>query len=246
MWIGLFSDIHANREALEASLQHARGSGVGRFIFLGDHVGYGADPCFAVDTVMREVEHGAVALQGNHDAAIFNGTGGMNSIAAEAIKWTWPRLDTAQREFLTQLPLTFEEGNKLFVHASAHAPERWEYVTDVSAASRSFMATRAQATFCGHVHIPELFHLSKTGNLSEFEPRRTLKFRCSRKGAGSLSSALSDNRAITIRPPATAHSIRKRNVLVYVRVPYDSETAARKVRDAGLPSILGDRLIEGV
>jgi predicted phosphodiesterase len=79
MWIGLFSDIHANREALEASLQHARGSGVGRFIFLGDYVGYGADPCFAVDTVMREVEHGAVALQGNHDAAIFNGTGGMNS-----------------------------------------------------------------------------------------------------------------------------------------------------------------------
>ena len=246
MWIGLFSDIHANREALEASLQHARGSGVGRFIFLGDYVGYGADPCFAVDTVMREVEHGAVALQGNHDAAIFNGTAGMNSIAAEAIEWTRPRLDTTQREFLTQLPLTFEEGNKLFVHASAHAPGRWEYVTDVSAASRSFMATRAQATFCGHVHIPELFHLSKTGNLSEFEPLQDVEiplFSQRRWLAviGSIGQPRDNN-------PAACYGALdpERNVLVYVRVPYDSEAAARKVRDAGLPSILSDRLIEGV
>ena len=73
MWIGLFSDIHANREALEASLDHARRSGISRFIFLGDYVGYGADPGFAVDTVMREVERGAVALLGNHDAAIADG-----------------------------------------------------------------------------------------------------------------------------------------------------------------------------
>ena len=82
MWVGLFSDIHANREALEASLDHARGSGISRFIFLGDYVGYGADPGFVVDTLMREVEHGAVAIQGNHDAAIVSGTGGMNSIAS--------------------------------------------------------------------------------------------------------------------------------------------------------------------
>ena len=53
MWIGLFSDIHANREALEACLSHARANCIARFIFLGDYVGYGADPGFAVDTVMR-------------------------------------------------------------------------------------------------------------------------------------------------------------------------------------------------
>ena len=56
MWIGLFSDIHANREALEACLGHARDKGITRFIFLGDYVGYGADPGFVVDTVRREVE----------------------------------------------------------------------------------------------------------------------------------------------------------------------------------------------
>ena len=62
MWIGLLSDIHANREALEATLDHARLAGISRFVFLGDYVGYGADPGYVVDTVMREVEAGAVAL----------------------------------------------------------------------------------------------------------------------------------------------------------------------------------------
>ena len=36
-----------------------------------------------------------------------------------------------------------------------------------------------------------------------------------------------------------------RNVLIYVRVPYDNETAARKVRDAGLAAIFSHRLLEG-
>ena len=96
MWIGLFSDIHANREALEACLSHARGNGITRFIFLGDYVGYGADPGFAVDTVLREVENGATALLGNHDDAIASGTDGMNAVAAAAIDWTRSQLTAAQ------------------------------------------------------------------------------------------------------------------------------------------------------
>ena len=33
--------------------------------------------------------------------------------------------------------------------------------------------------------------------------------------------------------------------LTYVRVPYDVETAARKIRDAGLPPFLAARLASG-
>ena len=51
MRIALLSDIHANREALTACLEHARANGVERYVFLGDYVGYGADPGFVVDTV---------------------------------------------------------------------------------------------------------------------------------------------------------------------------------------------------
>jgi diadenosine tetraphosphatase ApaH/serine/threonine PP2A family protein phosphatase len=245
MWIGLFSDIHANREALEASLAHARAAGISRFIFLGDYVGYGADPAFAVDTVMREVDAGAVALLGNHDAAISTGTGGMNHIAAEAIDWTRPRLDRTQSEFLNRLPLTFEDGNRLFVHASANAPERWEYIISIESASRSFLATRAQATFCGHVHVPELFHLSPTGKLAGFQPVQAVEIPllAQRRWSAVIGSV---GQPRDYNPAACYGALdTERNILVYVRVPYDNETAARKVRDAGLPLLLSSRLIEG-
>lgn len=245
MWIGLFSDIHANREALEASFDHARRAGIGRFIFLGDYVGYGADPGFAVDTVMREVEGGAVALLGNHDAAIASGTAGMNYIAAEAIEWTRPKLNATQREFLAQLPLTFDEGKRLFVHASAYAPERWDYITSVESASRSFLATQAQATFCGHVHVPELYHLSPTGKLAGFLPVQAVEIPllAHRRWLAVIGSV---GQPRDYNPAACYGALdTERNVLIYVRVPYDNETAARKVREAGLPQILSHRLIEG-
>ena len=246
MWIGLFSDIHANREALEASLEHARRAGISRFIFLGDYVGYGADPAFAVDTVMREVEAGAVALLGNHDAAISTGTGGMNRIAAEAIDWTRPRLDRTQSEFLTRLPLTFEDGNRLYVHASANAPECWEYIISIESAARSFRATRAQATLCGHVHVPQLYHLSPTGEVAGFQPVQAVEIplpvqRRWLAVIGSVGQPRDDN-------PAACYGAldTERNVLIYVRVTYDNETAARKIREAGLPEFLSQRLIAGV
>ena len=208
-------------------------------------VGYGADPGFAVDTNMREVDAGAAALLGNHDDAIASGSIGMNSVAAEALDWTRIQLNSAQREFLTQLPLTFEEGQRLFVHASAHAPEHWEYVTSVESASRNFMATRAQSTFCGHVHVPALFHLSPTEKIAGFEPVQSVEIPllAPRRWVAVLGSV---GQPRDYNPAACYGALDvERNVLIYVRVPYDNETAARKVRDAGLPKILSHRLIEG-
>lgn len=245
MWIGLLSDIHANREALEVTLDHARRAGIGRFIFLGDYVGYGADPGFVVDTIMREAETGAVALLGNHDAAIAGGATGMNPVAAEAIEWTRPRLNATQREFLARLPLTFEDDGRMFVHASAYAPERWDYVTDSSAASRSFRATDAHSTFCGHVHVPELFYLSSTGKISGFQPVQAVEIPllANRRWLAVLGSI---GQPRDYNPAACYGALDvERNTLTYVRVPYDNETAARKIREAGLPKILSDRLIAG-
>ena len=70
MRIALFTDIHSNREALTACLAHAHGNTIDRHVFLGDYVGYGADPGWVVDTIRGEVERGAVALTGNHDCQL--------------------------------------------------------------------------------------------------------------------------------------------------------------------------------
>ena len=66
----VITDLHANRQALEAVLADARSKGVRHFAFLGDLVGYGADPAWVVDTVSDLVQNaGAIAVKGNHDEA---------------------------------------------------------------------------------------------------------------------------------------------------------------------------------
>ena len=245
MRIALLTDIHGNREALSACLEHARRSDVGRLVFLGDYVGYGADPGWVVDTVKSEVERGAIAILGNHDAALSTGTEGMNEQAAEAIDWTRAQLDTAQRDFLAGLPLQINDANRLYVHANAFAPEAWGYVTDLYSASRSIIATPAHVTFCGHIHVPALYHMSMTGKFASFDPvdRVEIPLSSHRRWLaviGSVGQPRDHN-------PAACYAMLddERNVLTYVRVPYDIESAARKIRDAGLPIALSYRLFEG-
>ena len=154
--------------------------------------------------------------------------------------------DCSRRDFLARLPLTFEEDRRLFVHASAHAPRHWDYVTSIESASRSFLATRAQATFCGHVHVPALFDLSPTGKITGFEPAQSVEIPllAQRRWVAVLGSV---GQPRDYNPSACYCALDvERNVLTYVRVPYDNETAARKIREAGLPEILSDRLIEGL
>src|ERR1022692_3145694 len=100
MRIALMTDIHGNREALEACLDHAAQNGVGRYVYLGDYAGYGADPGWVIDTVMDHVARGAIAILGNHDAAVLTDTEEIGRAAAAAIDWTRTQLDARQRAFL--------------------------------------------------------------------------------------------------------------------------------------------------
>jgi diadenosine tetraphosphatase ApaH/serine/threonine PP2A family protein phosphatase len=245
MRIALLTDIHGNREALAACLEHARRHDVGRLVFLGDYVGYGADPVWVIDTVRSEVERGAVAVLGNHDAAVLTGPAGMNDLAAEAIEWTSAQLDQGQRDFIAALPLSVTDADRLYVHANAYAPGGWDYVTDLYSASRSIIATRAHVTFCGHIHIPALYHMSATGKFASFDPvdRVEIPLSSHRRWLaiiGSVGQPRDHN-------PAACYAVldAERSVLTYIRVPYDIETAARKIRDAGLPIALARRLFEG-
>jgi diadenosine tetraphosphatase ApaH/serine/threonine PP2A family protein phosphatase len=245
MRIALLSDIHGNREALAACLEHARRADIGRFVFLGDYVGYGADPGWVVDTLAAEVARGAVAVLGNHDSAVLTDTAGMNDQAAEAIDWTRMQISAAQREFLASLPLSVTEDDRLYVHANAYAPGAWDYVTDLYSASRSIIATRAHVTFCGHIHVPALYHMSMTGKFASFDPvdRVEIPLSSHRRWLaviGSVGQPRDYN-------PAACYAVLdvERSVLTYIRVPYDVESAARKIREAGLPVNLSDRLFEG-
>ena len=93
MKLALFADVHSNLEAITACLNHAQALGADRFAFLGDMVGYGADPVAVLDMVEQYAAKGAVVVLGNHDAAaIGRPVGAMNSGAQAAIDWTRSQL----------------------------------------------------------------------------------------------------------------------------------------------------------
>jgi len=243
--IALFTDIHGNREAFEACLAHAGRRTIDRYVFLGDYVGYGADPGFIVDTVRGFVARGAVALLGNHDSAAIGAPERMNDEATLAIEWTRRQLDSNQLDFLARLSLQVEEDDRLYVHASAAAPARWDYVIDERAAGRSLQATDAAQTFCGHTHVPALFYFTTAGKIAGFDPDAGVAMPLMRKRRWlAVIGAVGQPRD---RNPAACYALYDDAVrtLTYVRVPYDIESAARKIRDAGLPPFLSARLALG-
>ncbi|HTN66163.1 MAG TPA: metallophosphoesterase family protein [Burkholderiaceae bacterium] len=246
MLLAILTDLHANREALSACLAHARERGAQRYAFLGDLVGYGADPAWVVDTVMDHVGQGAIAVQGNHDLAVAQAPSKhMHQEARKVIEWTRARLDASQLQFLERLPLTQEMGDILFVHASAAEPQHWEYISGTLEAIKSMQATRCRVTFCGHVHEPALYNLSMTGKISSFVP------------TGDSSIPLGTTRRWLVIPgavgqprdgnPAACYALYDDTThdLTYFRVPYDHESAAAKIREAGLPPSLANRLEHG-
>ncbi|WP_407155374.1 metallophosphoesterase family protein [Bradyrhizobium sp. STM 3557] len=245
MLLALFSDVHANRPAFAACLEAARVRGAERFICLGDIVGYGADPEWSVETVMELVAQGGLAVRGNHDNAIGSPSESMNADAQAAIDWTRGRLSTAHRQFLAALPMSVEDEDRLYVHSEASSPTRWRYVQSTPDAARSMIATTAQVTFCGHIHRPALYSLSATAKMTSFVPTsnapvQLLRGRQWLAVAGSVGQPRDGDPAASFLTFDT--STRQ---VTYCRVPYDVETAARRILDSGLPPWLAERLILG-
>lgn len=246
MKLALIADLHANREAVEAVLAHALGQGAQRFAFLGDFVGYGADPGWVVDRVREHIAAGAIAVMGNHDEAAVRGP--RPSMVADArlvVEWTRSRLSSEQLDFLAALPMSVTDGELLFVHANAHAPADWAYIVGQAEAVRSLQASTRRFTFCGHVHEPRLFHMTGSGKSGSFVPVPGVPIPLSPQRRwlaipGSCGQPRDGN-------PAACYAIFEIDsaTLTFHRVPYDHETAAAEVRAAGLPESLAARLIDG-
>lgn len=245
MLLAIFSDIHANRQAFSACLGFARARGAERMICLGDYVGYGADPEWAVETVMDLVDRGAMAIRGNHDNAIGTPTESMNAVAQAAIEWTRGRLSASQRRFLADLPLALEEDDRLYVHSEASNPAKWRYVQDTLGAARSIVATDAHVTFCGHIHIPALYSMSSTAKMTSFVPISGVPVQL--LGGRRWLAVLGSVGQPRDGDPAASFAMfeTKAKEITYCRVPYDVEAAAARIRENGLPHWLADRLLVG-
>ena len=225
--IAVISDVHSNLEALQEVLACVQGVEV---YCLGDVVGYGANPNEVVELLRkREI----LTVMGNHDyAAVTGDTGKFNPRAAMAAWWTKKELLGPNLAFLTSLPkerrVTLGKASGYLTHGSPD-DTMWEYVDpDTHSQLFGYYLTKLRVRFIGlgHSHVPFIS-----------EEREGIVF-----NPGSVGQPRDgDKRASYSIVSLSRGSIKVENF----RVSYDYEAAASKIRAAGLPTQLADRLAYG-
>ena len=253
----VISDIHANLEALEATLQ-AAGS-YDRALVLGDLVGYGADPNAVIDLV-RSLP-AAEIIRGNHDkvGAGVGGVEGFNHLARQAIEWTATALTEENRAWLAALPQgpAIIDDRTEICHGTPFDED--VYVFDDMDALRSLNAARRPLCLFGHTHVPAVFTLGDP-RAADPEPRGRfsleldtaapvagLPFRLDLDGpsrylvnCGAVGQPRDgDPRAAYGLLDMDAHSV------TIMRTEYDIAAAQAKIVAAGLPEVLAHRLSMG-
>lgn len=233
MRIAIISDIHSNLEALNSAFEAIDAQHADDIICLGDIVGYGASPNECVSLVRSRC---SMILQGNHDAAAVDlSVANQFTLNAQlSAIWTFGTLLPENKDFLRSLPQMKPRGDILFSHASPFEPEEWHYVISEFDTREAFQAFTERICFIGHSHIPVIFsELGKVYTISELG-----RFIVN---VGSIGQPRDAN-------PNLSFGIFDTEPWSYqnMRVKYDVDAAAEKIRKAGLPRALAERLYQGM
>lgn len=237
MKLAVISDVHANLEALEAVLADVDAQGVRGIACLGDFVGYGASPNECIDRLASRIEQ---AVVGNHDVAALGRIrlGDFNNDAATAARWTGQQLTAAHRAWLERLPYQASWRGARLVHASPLAPEEWHYVLSAVDAEEEMRAFDEALCFIGHSHFPGTF--GDDGHGAQYTRAPEVKVL---EGHRYLVNVPSVGQPRDGDPRAGWQLWDQEScTLTQRRVAYDVESAMRRIREAGLPAFLADRL----
>jgi len=239
MRFAIFSDIHANYEALTAVLNDSRNLSCTHHVCLGDIVGYNADPVLCLETV-RNLE--CPVVKGNHDeqASIKSVQDGFNRMAEVAIEWTRTQLSDAHRQWLSALRLQRQVRDFTIVHATLDTPHKWGYILNQLDAMASFSYQTTSLCFIGHTHTPKVYIRDNRGmpmdiGILPLQPGQKYLI-----NVGSVGQPRDgDWRASYCIYDTQSNEVELR------RIPYDIETAQQKIIAAGLPETLAERLSFG-
>lgn len=239
MKYAIFGDIHANLEALEAVLAHAREEGCEEFVCVGDIVGYAANPKECLARV-REME--CPTVKGNHDeeSILDNSLEGLNPLAKQAMEWTRAQLDEDERSYLANLKLVRQVRDFTIVHATLDTPGSWTYVTNKFDAMASFSYQFTQLCFYGHTHTPRIY---VKGDSVEPLEEMSVSLEMGRKYFINIGSS-GQPRDGDWRASYAIYDVENQDVTIH-RVEYDIQTTQDKIIDAGLPEMLAHRLSLG-
>lgn len=241
MRIALISDVHANLEALQATLSDIQSQKVDVIHFLGDAVGYGCDPNACVELICKNCQ---VRLLGNHDFAALGleSTEHFNETASESLSWTRKELTDRSLSALADFELENISDPFHLVHASPRAPELWEYILTIQEAREQFECTESNLLCVGHSHVPVGFILTPEGTISqrvanemEIDPENRYIL-----NVGSVGQPRDhDPRSCYVTFDTEQSLVR------YHRVEYDVAKTTTRMELLGLPVSLSERLLVG-
>lgn len=245
MKYGILGDIHGNLSALEVVLAAMSREGIEQLISVGDIVGYGAAPRECIELVR---EAGAVVVMGNHDAACIDRLDMVyfNPYAREAALWTQSILSKEDRLWLAGLPLARHLEHCSVAHGTLYRPELFDYIQSPQDADPSLDVMPLRVCFVGHTHVPVTLLRLKDDPL-----QRTAYTTDVDIVVADASRALVNVGSVgqpRDEDPRTAYAIYD-SALEHVwirRLEYDIEQEAHRIRAAGLPAMLADRLFLGV
>lgn len=237
MRLAIVSDIHGNLEALDTVLADLDRRKPDAIFCLGDFVGYGASPNECIVKLRPRIE---AAVMGNHDHAAIGLTAleGFNHEAARAARWTADELTREHHEYLRALPMTLPWRGAVMVHATPSEPEAWHYVLSPAEADFEMKYFEGPLCFIGHSHYPGTFMAHGSRSLYTRQPKLTLdpegRYLVN---VGSVGQPRDGD-------PRAAYLMwdDQRRELEHVRLAYDIEGAAARIRKAGLPAFLAERL----
>ena len=239
MKFAIIADIHANLEAFEVVLEDIKNQNCTHYACLGDVVGYNANPKECLDMV-RSMN--IPCVKGNHDeyCSSEEHLEGFNPAAAEAVNWTRRQLTEEDRQWLRDLRYTRMVTSFTIVHATLDGPQRWGYVFDKLAAAASFTYQNTAICFFGHTHVPVAFMRDtqvRGGTYSKFKVEPGKKYFVN---VGAVGQPRDGN-------PKSAYVVYDvyEGTIELRRLDYDIPKAQAKIRAAGLPERLAERLAFG-
>ena len=236
MRIGILSDIHGNRHALEAVLADIERQQPERIYCLGDLVGYGAYPNEVIE-ILRS--RGIPTVMGNYD----DGVGfdrdecgcaytnpEMRRLGDLSLHWSRAQVTAENKAYLRallpQVRLQIGAHRLLLVHGSPRRINEYLYEDrPLPSVQRALEGAEADVVLCGHTHLPYvrpvgdvlLINDGSVGKPKDGDPR-----------AAYCLLELGERVQATIR-----------------RVVYDVAAAAAAVRASGLPAHFAGLLESG-
>ena len=242
MRIALLSDVHGNLPAFEAVLADVDDAGVEEIWCLGDLVGYGAEPNGCVELARERCD---LCLAGNHDLVVTGeiDLGDFSSSAAAAAQWTRDNIGAEALEFLRSLKPQADDRDIGLYHASPRDPV-WEYVLSTWQADECMDLMKKRVGAVGHSHVALWFKRSGEGNVEGAPAEGGLEQDLT-EGEWLLNPGAvgqprdGDPRAAWLLLDTEGWSADWR------RVEYEIDRAAGAIEEAGLPTVLGQRLYTG-